>query len=75
MRVRKIGDWKESGPDGNHDSGLYVEAVDLPFQARRRYAQVSYRYFGEGDIKRLNQRETVDLPILSPSDLKERVTQ
>lgn len=74
MRVQKIGDWDEHGPRGNHDHGYYLEAIDLPFEDRRRFAQVAFFAIPDEDIKRLGQGEIVDLEI-DPDDLKERITE
>ncbi|NOT55854.1 MAG: hypothetical protein HOP18_14745 [Deltaproteobacteria bacterium] len=69
MRVRKIGTWREEGPQGNHDSGMTVEALDAP-RGTPRYAQVSYMFIA--DIRALARGETIDFPI-EPRDLQSRV--
>jgi hypothetical protein len=73
MRIRKIGDWEEHGPRGNHEHGYYIECVDLAFEERCRYAQVGFFAIPDADIMRLARGETVDLEI-DTSELQERIT-
>ena len=47
LSFHKVGTWKEIRVGGEHDSGFYLEAVDI--EGAARYAQVSYSLLHEKD--------------------------
>lgn len=62
MKLTLIGTWEEHGPQGNHDHGYYLEAVELPHGISNRYAKVSYAFIPDELFPMLDKGEAVDLP-------------
>ena len=68
---RRIGTWREEKADGRRDSGMYLEAVEIP-RNEARYMQASYAMLDEDVAKALRAGLKARLEV-DPGDLLERI--